>query len=316
MLTKRTKLHLETALADRDAADEVESQLGGSNSGSNSGSGSGSSTIIYADSAAEDGGDGSFGAPFKSLQDAIDAAKAVGQEKRKVIEVAPNSAFDEDVKVTADHLAILSRGAWTLGAADQTYFGSSTARNFTWEQDSTNEPIDGRPTLILGSYIDGEASSTHIAYASGLVISGDLILTNPTVATTHELQLYGVDVKGDFDTTADSGILNVYIRGVQFDGASNAPNMNLILAESVEFDDTLICSTYGRMLYCELGNGMTSSSGPGSFLPPSGFFGCDLSGAFDTGDVHLDAVSNYFFNNNSATLSGGASRVLLHDETV
>jgi len=269
---------------------------------------------FYADSKAANGGDGSPDTPFNSLQAAINAAQQLPSDQRKIIIVAADSAFDEDVTVTGGLMMIMGLGPWTLGDAAGTAFNSTTARNFTYNSGGTLP--DGKwPSLVLGTLTDGETSSTHTAYMNGATISGDFIF-NETHSISHNLQLRNVKVQGNFTQTGVGGI-QTYLRRCFFDNLFTGSSILLNIAESCEFDGLLTVQSHGRIWQCEISGGMTTQSLNNS-LPPNGMMQTNFSGTFTgpAASLLLDAVTNYFFNANGAVLAGGATRVLMHDETI
>jgi len=72
---------------------------------------------------------------------------------------------------------------------------------------------------------------------------------------------------------------------------------------------------HNRIWQCEITNGFTTG-GIINSLPPNGMYETNFKGVFTgpAGSLLLDTSSNYFFNTNSATLAGGATKVLIHDD--
>lgn len=272
---------------------------------------------IFADSNADAGGDGSSAFPFKSLQAAIDYVEANCEPfERKTILVGAGSAFDEDILVSGGLLSIMGLGAFIIGDGVGAAFASTTPRNFTL--DYTLPQTDGKwETLVLGTIMDEETSSTHTAYNNGVDISGDFIVTNSGGNVgSKNLQLRNVKVRGNFDSSAiPAHAVQTYLRRCFFDNTYNSPSGILNIVESCEFDGLLTALQYNRITFCQIQGGMTVSSSVGS-LPPTGIFNTDFSGVFTSANpMQMDAVTNYYFNNNGASLVGGAVKTLLHDLT-
>jgi len=275
------------------------------------------SNTMWADSNAKEAGDGSSAKPFKSLQDAVDAASALGQGVRKIIFVAAGSAFDEDVVVNNGFLSIMGLGPFTLGAADLDLWNSTTPRSFTYNATLPNTMQDRWDGLILGTIMDDESSSTHTAAMNGFTISGDMNFNNPS-GSSKSLQLRNVKVQGNFTQTGNQSV-QTYLRRCFFDNTfTGDSNMQLNIADSCEFDGLVTVGAYCRIWQCQIQGGLTTGGVPITSLPPNGIYQTDFDGVF-TGPANsllLDPVTNYFFNNNGATLAGGATRVLIHDENI
>jgi hypothetical protein len=274
------------------------------------------SNTIWADSNASTAGNGSSGRPFKSLQKAVDAASALGQGIRKIIFVAAGSAFDEDVVVNNGFLTIMGLGPFTLGAADLDKWKSSTPRNFTYNATLPNTMQDRWDGLVLGTIMDDEASSTHTAAMNGFTISGDCTFNNPS-GSSKNLQLRNVKVEGEFIQTGTQSV-QTYLRRCYFvNSFTGDGNMQLNIADSCEFNELITVGAHGRIWQCQIQGGLTTG-GLTAALPPSGIYETDFTGTFTgpAGSFVLDAVTNYFFNNNITSLAGGATKVLLHDLTL
>lgn len=275
--------------------------------------------VIYADSKAVGSNlDGSSAKPFNKLQKAIDKAKTFPVKDRVLILVSSGSSFDEDIVIPGGRmLSILGLGAWTIGNASGNNFASSSPRNVTWQINETT-PTTFWETLIMGTLTNDETSSTHAVNAVGLDISGNFIVTgNGTSTQSLELHLHNVKVTGNYDTTGTSKGVQSYFRKCLFDSGFNSPSGALNIVESTQFDTTIICSQYCRMWQCEIKGGMTTS-GIALALPPAGLFQCTFSGVFTgpASSLHLDTITNHYFITNGASLAGGATKVLLHNETL
>jgi hypothetical protein len=272
---------------------------------------------IFADSNAEAGGNGSSAFPFNSLQAAINYVEAnFNKFERKIILVGANSAFDEDIVVTGGIMTIMGLGAFTIGDAAGSAFSSTVPRNFTYVID--DDTTDGKwGSIVLGTILDDETSSTHTAYLNGCTISGDFLVTNSgAFATSKNIQLRNVKVVGNYDTTgAGAAGLQTYLRRCFFDNLFNSPVGLLNIIDSCQFDGLITSNSYNRIKDCEIRSGMTTGACSSS-LPPCGFLNTDFSGVFTSASpMLLDAITNYHFNANGASLAGGATKLLLHDLT-
>lgn len=274
--------------------------------------GPGLSNSFYADSSAPAGGDGSNENPFSSLQDAVDAAESLGKETRKVIYVSAGSAFDEDITITGGLMEIMGLGPFTIGNALGTAFSSTTPRSLTYNDDGalTNGIW---PALTIATIMDDETSSTHTAYLNGCMISGDFNFNSGSFS--HNLQLRNVKVQGDYIQTGVGGV-QTYLRRCLIDNDFTTSSTILNIADSCQFDKLVNCTQYNRITQCEFRAGMTTG-GVIASLPPNGIYNTNFKGVFTgpAGSLLLDAATNYFFNLNSASLGGAATKVLIHDIT-
>jgi len=263
--------------------------------------------------------DDDLNSPFITIQGAVDGiggppTSAADQKRRYIILIAPG-AYDEDVVLPAARfIELLGLGPWVLGDGALENFASNTPRDLTIQSNSDAEFPDAcRPTVLIGTLVTGETSSTHAAYAAGAIISGQILYaTVGGAGTTIELHLNHVKVVGDFDSTGHTGGLNIYMYRCYMDAAFTAPNGNIAIAESCEFDGLITANDVCRMAHCDIDGGMTYA-GFASLVPPRGLLGCDLAGAFTNGGgspLELDALSNYYFVASGATASNG--KTVLH----
>lgn len=273
--------------------------------------------VLFADSTSTaKNQDGSPSRPFSSLQQVILKAETLPGKTRKLILIAPDSKFDEDVEISDKWGigSIIGLGPWTLGDGAGNAFSSTTPRNLTI---SGSKSIDGGstwPGVVIGTLFDDETSSTHTAYHNGVTISGDFIVG--AISNTFQLHMRNVKVAGNFDGTATTQGIQTYIRRCYFDNAFNSPSAILNIVESTQFDSLITVLLYNRMWQCEVRSGMTVT-GSGTTLPPAGMFQTDFKGVFtgSVGSLKLDAVTNYFFKQNAASLAGGATKTILGDLT-
>lgn len=260
--------------------------------------------------------------PFQTIQGALDTIGKptnLQEEKERYMILIASNNYDEDLTIpSARHIILCGLGPWTLGDGSGSFYSSSTPRNITWAPDQADEfGGNPRPTLVINTITDGLTSSTHSAYAVGVRISGNIIIN--AVGTSHELHLNNVDLIDQLDTTGSTGTpdLDMYLYHCQIDGILNSPDGNIVLANDVEFSSSVTCNSYGRLTECEIKNGMTISTNVNA-VPPKGIFNCTFNGTF-TGPANslvLDTVTNYYFNSNSSSLGGSASKTLLFDTTI
>lgn len=262
--------------------------------------------------------DGSFYKPFTTIQEAINRATEDNPTVRKTI-LIESGIYDEDLTIEgAVLLSLVFMGPSTLGDAAGTNFASISARNITWN-------IGGyggspRPTLKIICLGGGEVSSTHPAYGTGLEISGNLVVTDSNaVNVSHELHLTSVKIKGNLTATQSAGGCNLYIEKCYLDQALTATVGLMWMAVRTQFDGLVTLQQVGRVSECEFLGGMTvtSTTPMTSGLPPNGMFNTKFSGVF-TGpatSLWMDSTTNYFFKTLGASKAGGATTVLLSDNT-
>lgn len=263
-------------------------------------------------------GNGSIAKPFATIQDALDAipapASAAEELTRYTILVAPG-CYDEDLSIPPSRrIAILGLGPITLGDGAGQYFASTTPRNITWHLNQTLEFSQARPTLILGTLVEAETSTTHPGYAGGFDISGNLVtIDDGGVWTTHELHLYGVKIRGTVDLDANSCL--VYARRGHIVGALTGAEATLSVVESTQFDALITVKNICRLVLCEIKGGMTYTAVQ-NYLPPNGLYGCDLSGVYTSAvNLPMDGVTNYWFKTRGASFAGGAGKAIFDDLT-
>lgn len=263
--------------------------------------------------------DGDPSTAFITIQGAIDAVpapvSAITELQRNVIYVAPGS-YDEDLVVPPSRrIALMALGPVTLGDGALPDGASTTPRNLTYQNDDATEFSNARPQLVVGTVWHGsESSSTHTAFMTAWDISGDLITVALGIATTHELHLHRVKVRGDFDSSADAGQLNIYEYNCFFDNLHNTPNGLLNIAESTEYDGLITLASWGRLELCQVQGGMTASA-VNSNLPPNGMYNTTFSGTYTgpAASLRIDAATNFMFKANGAALGGGATKTIIGD---
>ncbi len=282
--------------------------------------------------------DGKMGTPFSTFAQAIAAAEAYqdslpvgplpGQRcgTRQVFIVA-GGIYDEDINMLRGNTfyIFLAMGPVTLGNALGADFSSTNTRNVTWLNNQAVEDADiggpgtiRRPQLVLGTLVDmGECSSTHTAVACGWDISGNLVLVNPggpAQATTAELHLKNVRLRGNLDGTADDGQRNCYIYKARIDGTVNVTRTGGALfqvVESTRFNGLVTIGTYCRIMDSDIVAGMTVSTF-GNDIPPNGFENTRFTGTFTravagTATFTCDSVTYAHFVSTGASLAGGAT---------
>ena len=288
--------------------------------------------------------DGSFVNPFKTFAAAMtDMGNPSDAEDAKTMrhfKVAPGR-YDEAVTVPAARRVVFwAEGGSVVigdGAADSD-FNSTVARDFIMLTNQTKEIGGARPFIKLGVLSSNETSSTHIAYAGGWIISGDFkheldntdLIGGPYQQTTHDVLLESVKVQGDFNfsyefpvgTPVNLGATTTCLYNCFFDKLFQGDNLNVSVAHMCEFDDVLDVTSVGRLVNCEISKGVSAYSN-NNFVPPEGFINCFWKGSYPFtrkvgggAVLKLDTITNYWFNTNSGSLAGGATRTLLHEETV
>lgn len=257
---------------------------------------------------------GAIAKPFKTLTDAmtyIGTPTNIAEQKERYLVLIASGEYDENLVVPGGRvIELVGLGPWLLGDGAGANFTSTTPRNLIWNNDSSVEFGGCRPTLKISALRPSESSTTHPAYGTCASISGNLIVTETAGATTSELHLDGVKVFGNFDTSGKGGILNTYLYRSYFPGTYNSPSANIIIAESCEWDNTVIVNSYSRIERCEI-PGMTVNSVQ-DYLPPHGLIGCNISGTFTgpAGSFVCDGVTKWWWENNVGVFAGGATLVL------
>lgn len=285
--------------------------------------------------------DGKMGTPFATFTQAITFAESYQNSlpvgplpnqrcgTRQVFIVA-GGIYDEDINILRGNTfyIFLAMGPVTLGNGLGADFASTNTRNITWLNNQAVEDADlggagtiRRPQLLLGTLVDyGEGSSTHTVVSCAWDISGSLILTNPggaAQATTAELHLKNVRIRGNIDGTADDGQRNCYFYKGRIDGTVNVTRTGGALfqvIDSFRFNGLVTIGTYCRILDSDFIAGMTVST-TGNDLPPNGFENTRFTGAFTraalgTATFTCDATTYSHFVTSGATLAGGATMVV------
>lgn len=274
--------------------------------------------VLFVDKDGNDStGNGSAASPFLTIQKAIDVhfpggapASAADERKRRTILVG-TGAYDEDLTLpAAGFISILALGEVTLGDAASANLASTTPRNINWAINGALGFSQVRPSLVLGGFTNIDTSSTHIGYAGSITISGDIVVTSAT-ASTIEMQLNGVRCEGTLDCSGKTGITNVYTDKCYFGSSSTwgQASTNLNIANYTEFNGLLSLGQLGRMIGCEVKNGITVGSLITS-IPPYGMFDCVISGTF-TGPAASYRINGATKKMSNPSLSGGATETLL-----
>lgn len=274
--------------------------------------------------------DGSMGAPYSTIQEALDhiGPPADNAETREhwTIFIAPGF-YDEDITVPESRIiSLIGLGFWSLGDASARYFDTSTTpRSITVNlNDNTEFGANPRPTFKIGTLSTPEGSSTHTLYSFGCIISGDLQWAVPSGGvghTTHELQLEGTRVSGKINNPSGMGICNMYLEKSRIGDSSVAiqgVSINVVKAESVMFEGSLNLTSISRADRCEFKGDVTVSIANPGYLPPGGFITCEFDPITFAGPVNsfqVDPYSNYMAKNAPVTLSGSATKVILGDTT-
>jgi hypothetical protein len=281
--------------------------------------------------------DGSIGAPYATIQAAINAIPpantAIETRRSWVVLIAPGS-YDEDLTIngTHQHIALIGLGAWNLGTwLGANWAPSAPARSITWSVNAG--PIDSiRSQLVIGNdFGSGEGLSTHVAYGTGCRISGQIIVLDnvATGGTTKELYVQadvfdvgatGRSIDATGGTAPSIGRTNFYAWRSRFHTAVygpptlGGPGLAVQMAERCRFDGLVTVNNYSRIQNCYVAGGMTITSDVAD-NQPSGIVNSNFAGTF-TGPVNslrLDGNTNYWFKLNGALLAGGATKTIQDD---
>jgi hypothetical protein len=280
--------------------------------------------VVWADSGAEEPGDGTPGNPYSSLQAAISAATSsapattFGMRARIMVYIAPNSVFDEDIVIPpARHIQLLGKGPWVLGNADLADFQSSTPRNITIQTSPSAEAVYfsqgpsfiARPVTVIGTPNAGTALSSHSAYTNGAIVSGNIIFENVDPVdpfTTVEFQLLNASVGGDIvrDTVdPHQGVIHAHIYGSRLQGTLNHPGMRIQRLVDSRTDGAINAAGYSHISNSHINGNVTMASAL-TDMPPTGIFNSQFSTITWTGPLVLDPPSNFRFVSSGSTLIG------------
>lgn len=288
--------------------------------------------------------DGDRATPFITIQAAIDSLEALAVSRtpgggppytttaqaRHYTVLVASGIYDEDL-VVPPGLAfyLIATGSVTLGNGAGDNLVSTNARNVTWEIDGNWEPSavggDGiQPNLFLTTWANGPSSSTHTAYDTSWIISGDLRIAltgvGPFATSTKEMHLDQVKVVGDLEDDfggPGTGRTNGYFRHCFFDNAFTFPGSNVQIMHDTEVDGALTCGEYNRLTECQFQGSITVSTGFSEDLPPGGFINCTFSAITFTSPSAfvVDAYSNFQAKAVGVILAGGATKVIRADTT-
>lgn len=303
-------------------------------------SGTSSSGGIYSDniitfvspSAPDAADDANLNTPFLTIQgcmNAIGAPTDAADATQHFIALVAPGQYDEDVTIPGGRqLSLLGLGSGViLGAVDEGAVTITTPRNLKIITDQNTEKGGIRPKYRIGILNPPETSTGQQAL-QGFWITGNLdlgSLPGGVAATTVDLSLYGTKVEGPLQQAAvdpHSGGLNLYLYRCFFNDGTNSINhsgANVNVAESTEFDGAQTLSTVGRYCFCQIQGNISASGGLNSYVPPTGFFGCDFSAITFNGGAgnqfKVDAYSNFSAKAAPVALAGGTTKLVAADTT-
>ena len=261
--------------------------------------------------------DGSERFPWKTIQAALDdiaqPTDGATELAQRDILLIYTGRYDEDLTVEINlSVSLIGIGPVVLGDGVGTYYASTTPRNITINFDDTQDFGKRRQTFYIGTLTSSTTSTTHPSYGCGFIVSGDINWSGG-VDSSKEFHLNSVKVVGDVDGSGNAGNLNMFVRDCMFDSAFDMDGTagNLIEAFNCEFDETVSVNTYGRLVQCEISDGIDGTFT--DYIPPGGLIDCkwkggDISGS---GGHPMDSESYSSFLDNGGTFTGGGSVTLL-----
>lgn len=241
------------------------------------------------------------------------AASAADVKKAQTVMIE-GGAYDESLTIPDGRIInLIALGTVVLGDGAGSNWASTTPRNVNFSP--TNSGVfssDIKPALTIGAINPGDATSTFLAEANGFFISGDLQLNGSGVS--HTLNLFGVKLAGAMTKTS-TGLTNIQAYRSYFVGALNLSAGSTILEriEECQFDALVTVDSYNYILNSEIKAGMTTVTGLVNTLPPNGMYHTTFTGTFTgpASSLKLDLASDFFFRANSASLAGGATKVIV-----
>ena len=264
--------------------------------------------------------DGSIQYPYKTIQAALNTiaqpTSALAElAQRDMIYIAAG-CYDEDLNITVNlSVSLIGMGPVVLGDGANNYYASTTPRDITINFDDTQDYGKRRQTFYIGTITPSTTSTTHPSYGCGFIVSGDFYWSGG-VSSSKEFHANQLKVQGDMNGSGNVGNLNMYIYNCMMDNGFNMSSANLIDCFNTEFDETIEVATYGRIVQCEISNGIDGTFS--DYVPPGGFFDCkwksgDISGA---GSHPMDSESYASFLDNGGTFTGGGSVSLLSESAI
>jgi hypothetical protein len=262
-----------------------------------------------------DTNNGGPASPFKTIQAALTSlgSAASSADIKKPIQVFIQSGvYDESLTIPTGRICTLyAMGTVILGDGTTANFGSSVARSVTFNALSASVfGSDVKPALNIVGMPGADATSTFIMESGVFRISGNLNITGDGL--TNSVSLSSVRVDGTVTHTT-AALTNWQCYRTLINGAvSTTGNLVLERAYDSRFNALVSVNAYNMLFNCNFAAGMTVQSIQQNLLP-NGMFCTNFAGAFTgvANSLRLDEVSNGYFVANSATLAGGATKVVL-----
>lgn len=272
----------------------------------------------YVDKAGTDSGScGSLQSPCLTIQQALTnigpTASAADVKKPRTVIISPG-AYDESLTIPNGRIiSLLGTGTVVLGDGAGTNWNSTVARSITWTVNTADVfGSDIKPSLTIGTIAPADATSTFIAESNNFTISGNLNVTGDGL--TNSLNLHGVKIWGALVHT-DASLTNWQAyRTLIIGTVTTTGNLVLERCYDCRFNALVSVNAYNMVIDSNFAAGMTVQSIQQNLLP-NGMFLTNFAGTFTgpANSLRLDNTSNQYFRANSASLAGGATKVLITD---
>lgn len=239
--------------------------------------------LTFVDATFVGASDGSIGAPFTTIQAALDAigdATTVAEQFEGWKVIISAGFYDED-------LVIPQRRSIVLDCAPLTVLSEptlTTPRKITWS--ATLALIVGSPTESYGLHInnlimlDGiELITAAPATAPGLELRLNQVHFNAGAGTLPAIDATGVTIGNGVVELRDSLLRDTGATGFCFNAGGNEAYISY--ANSCEFDAPISASGYGQMVNSTFTGNQTytDQTSLGVLDRPEGFFGCVFDSA-------------------------------------
>jgi hypothetical protein len=260
------------------------------------------------------------GRKYTTIQSAL---TAIGNSTSTAESIVPKTVliaggvYDEDLTLPRGRiLQLIAEGPVILGNGAGANWSSTNSRSITAtfnNADIFSATI--RPGLTIGSYAPSDATSTFLTHAGSWRISGNLVIAGDGLS--HTVNLHGVELNGTLSKTT-AGLTNLLAYRTYFKGAVNMGTATILQrCYDCQFDALVTLDGYNAIINSEIKAGMTVTANQNT-VPPSGMFLTTFTGTFTgpASSLKVDAVSDYFFRVNNATLAGSATKVLIRDTQI
>ena len=204
--------------------------------------------------------DGSIGRPFKTIEQALSAAKALtttSEDKVVTILIASGSysGTDGTILITGNaKIALIALGPVYIGGIDPS--GANSPVGIKWVPTWANSQLGRRPTLTITSLNSfADAITPHQSYSNKIRITGGIEISTANandVSDAAELHL-SAEVYGDLQVY---GKVMLYVYKCRFHGMVWAEESDLVVAERTRFDQSIHIHFYGTVLQSEIMNGV------------------------------------------------------------